>query len=120
MPNFNVEFNTDRYFEMVHKAYKQAIAMGIKVNSIIINENMVRVKSFPVGTGGRGISILPEMICGLNVIWNVDELPENYSFALVQGPSKDSRLAKFEAIGMEPEELRKAAEIYRKIKEVEV
>ena len=40
-------------------------------------------------------------------------------FALVRGPSENSRLAEFESIGMEPEELRKAAEIYRKIKEVE-
>lgn len=46
------------------------------------------------------------------------KLPEGYSFAVLEGP-KD-RLAQFEAIGMEPEELRKAAEIYRKIKEVEV
>ena len=45
-----------------------------------------------------------------------DELPENYSFAVLEGP--DTRLAQFESIGMEPEELRKAAELYRRIKEV--
>lgn len=115
-----VEVNTDRYFEMIHKAHKQAIAMGIKVNSIVINENMVRVPETLIpGLNKRELRMLPEMICGLNVIWTVDELPNNYSFALVQGPSKDTRLARFESIGMEPEELRKAAEIYRKIKEVE-
>lgn len=115
-----VEVNTERYFEMVQKAHKQAIAMGIKVNSIVINENMVRVPETLIpGLNERELRMLPEMICGLNVIWTVDELPNNYSFALVQGPSKDIRLAKFEAIGMEPEELQKAAEIYRKIKEVE-
>lgn len=103
MPNFNVEFNTDRYFEMVHKAHKQAFAMGIKVNSIAINENTVRVPETLIpGLNRRELRMLPEMICGLNVIWTVDELPNNYSFVLVQSPSKDTRLAKFEAIGMEP------------------
>lgn len=116
-----VEVNTERYQEMVHEALRQAIAQGIEANSIVISKNMVRVQSCPVpDPSGRGLRILPDMICGLNVIWTVDELPNNYSFALVQGPSKNSRLAKFEAIGMEPEELRKASEIYRKIKEVEV
>lgn len=114
-----IEVDTERFAEMVRKAHKQAIAMGIQVNSIVINENMVRVPETLIpGLNERELRMLPEMICGLNVIWTVDELPNNYSFALTQGPSKDNRLAEFEAIGMEPEELRKAAEIYRKIKEL--
>lgn len=113
-----VEVNTERFVDMVRKAHAQAIAEGIKANAIIINENMVKVPETWAGDGRHAIS-LPEMICGLNIIWTMDELPDNYSFALVAGYRDNARLAKFEAIGMEPEELRKAAEIYRKIKEVE-
>lgn len=113
-----VQFNTQRYVEMVREVHAKAIAEGIQANAIVINQNMVKVPETWVGDGRHTIS-LPEMICGLNIIWTMDELPDNYSFALVTDHRANSRLAKFEAIGMEPEELRKAAEIYRKIKEVE-
>ena len=116
-----VEVNTQRYVEMVRAAYHKAIAEGIQANSIVINKNMVKIPETPVAlSDGRGVRILPEMICGLNIVWTMDELPDNYSFALVAGHDDRARLAKFESIGMEPDELRKAAEIYRKIKEVEV
>lgn len=106
------------FFEMVAKAQAAAFKDGIKANSILINKNMVRVRSFPFSDGiTRGIYFAPDMVCGLNVYLTEDDLPEGYSFAILESP-KD-RLEQFEAIGMEPEELRKAAEIYRKIKEVE-
>lgn len=113
-----VEVNTERFVEMVRKTHAQAITEGIRANAIIINENMVKIPETWAGDGRYAIS-LPEMICGLNIIWTMDELPDNYSFALVTNYGANARLARFESIGMEPEELRKAAEIYRKIKEVE-
>lgn len=111
-----VEFPSERFAEMIAKAYKEALRTGIEANSVLINKNMVRVPSFPFSILGKhSVHFAPDMICGLNVYWTENELPENYSFAVFKGP--ESRLAQFEAIGMEPDELRKAAEIYRKIKE---
>ena len=106
----------DAVYELVLEAYKRAISEGIKANSIIINKNMVKVSWFPMATPIGGYIMLPDMICGLNVYWTEDELPPGYSFAITEGPR--NRLAEFESIGMEPDELRKAAEMYRKIKEV--
>lgn len=105
------------FIELLRKTTAQALAEGIKANSVIINENMVRVNDAWINTplGPRG---LPRMICGLNVYLTKDELPENYSFGVLEGPN--DRLSRFEAIGMEPDELRKAAELYRKVKEVMV
>lgn len=105
----------DTFLEFVKKTTAQAIAEGIKANSIVINENMVRVNDMWIPTP-LGARCLPRMICGLNVYLTTTELPEGYSFAVMEGPS--SRLEQFESIGMEPDELRKAAELYRKIKEV--
>ena len=87
----------DKILEARHAAMRE----GIKVNSVIINKNMVRVT--------------PTLFCGLNVYLSDKDLPDGYSFAVFEGP--ENRLAQFEAIGMEPDELRKAAELYRKIKE---
>ena len=106
----------NRFIDMVKKAYTQAIREGIKVNSILINKNMVKVPATWIKNGCGSAIELPPMLCGLNVFLTKDELPEGYSFALLQGP--DNRLAQFESIGMEPDELRKAAELYRRIKEV--
>ena len=103
------------FIESVRKARAHALAEGIKANSIVINENMVEVPDAWINML-HGARHLPRMICGLNVYLTKDELPENYSFAVCEGPG--DRLSKFESIGMEPDELRKAAELYRKVKEV--
>jgi hypothetical protein len=118
IPDMVVDFRPrtfDDFVELIHKANTEAFRNGIKANSIIINENMVRVPEMWIPMPS-GTSKLPAMICGLNVYWTMNELPENYSFAVYEKP--DGRLAEFESIGMEPEELRKAAELYRKVKEV--
>lgn len=106
----------DSFVEVVAKAYNRAIQEGIEANSIIINTNMVKVPATWISNGCGGAIELPPMVCGLNAYFTKDELPEGYSFAVFQGP--DNRLAQFESIGMEPDELRKAAELYRCIKEV--
>lgn len=105
----------DRFIEAVMEATSHAVNEGIKANSIVINTNMVKVPEFtmcdPFGTP----KIVPRMICGLNVY--LDKLPDTYSFAVLEGPEND-RMARFESIGMEPDELRRAAELYRKVREV--
>ena len=106
----------DSFVGLVRKAAAEAVREGIKVNSIVINENMVKVPETVMALRGGHSMHIPTMFCGLNVYFTKDELPEMYSFALVNGP--DNRLAQFESIGMEPDELRKAAELYRRIKEV--
>jgi hypothetical protein len=106
----------DKFLEFVSKVTAQAMREGIKANSIVINANMVRVPEFTFCDCLGSVRIVPRMICGLNVHLTKDELPEGYSFAVLEGPP--NRLQQFESIGMEPEELRKAAELYRKVKEV--
>ena len=111
---FTPEAVKESFYELVKKATAQAMSEGIKANSIVINENMVRVPETWIRTP-LGARVLPRMICGLNVYLTTNELPENYSFAVLEGPN--NRLAKFESIGMEPDELKKAAEMYRRVKE---
>ena len=107
----------DTFIELVRKAQIAAFQEGVEANTIVINENMVKVESFPFGgVGGYGFRIAPTMFCGMNVYLTKDELPDGYSFAVFEGP--ETRLAQLESIGMEPDELRKAAELYRTIKGV--
>ena len=111
------EDGREQFIELVRKAQIAAFQDGVKANTIVINENMVKVDSFPFsGVGGYGFRIAPTMFCGMNVYLTKDELPDGYSFAVFEGP--ETRLAQFEAIGMEPDELRKAAALYRAVKEV--
>lgn len=111
-----LEAPRESFFEMVRKAQTEAFKEGIKANTIAINENMVKVEAFPFsGIGGLGLRFAPTMFCGMNVVLTKDELPDGYSFAVFEG--SENRLAQFEAIGMEPAELQKAADLYRKIKE---
>ena len=107
----------ESFIDRVREVHACAIREGIEVNSIVINKNMVKVPAVWIKTPCGSTVELPPMFCGLNVFLTEDELPETYSFALVQTPERETRLGQFESIGMEPEELRKAAELYRKIKE---
>ena len=102
------------FADKILEARYAAMREGIKVNSVVINKRMVRVPPTPL-FDGRTLRFTPDMVCGLNVYLSDKDLPDGYSFAVFEGP--ENRLAQFEAIGMEPDELRKAAELYRKIKE---
>lgn len=98
--------------ELILQARKAAIRNGIEANSIMLNKNIVHVP--------EKFGYYPEMICGLKVYATSDELPDNYAFAVFNNPwhkDKGSRLEEFESIGMEPDELRKAAALYKKLKE---
>lgn len=101
----------ENLFESIMRAKELAIRKGIEANSIVINKNMVEVEPYDE---------FPRMICGLNIHFTSRELPDNYSFAVFNNPNiknHSNRLQRFESIGMEPEELEKAAELYRTIKE---
>lgn len=103
------------FAELVIEAQTRAIREGIEANSILINANMVEVPEILIQPTSRSYLTLPKMFCGLNVYLTKNDLPDGYSFAVFQGP--ENRLAQFESIGMEPDELRKAAEVYKAIKE---
>ena len=74
--------------EMVMEAVKHAVKEGIKANSIIINKDFVRVKKSWINNG-FSYSELPDMICGLEVFLTDNDLPENYSFAVVEKPQTE-------------------------------
>lgn len=101
--------------ELILEAQQEALREGITANTVMINENMARVGAFDFQVFD-GVYSIPTMICGMNLYFTKNELPDNYSFAVFEGPP--NRLAEFESIGMEPSELRKAAELYRKLKEL--
>ena len=102
----------ERLFNLIHETYIQALHEGIKANTLLINSNMVKV--MPFGWYNR---MLPTMFCGMDVYVTKNDLPDGYSFAIFENEHRSDRLAEFEAIGMEPSELKKAAEVYRTIKE---
>lgn len=109
----------DKWTELLLESIKEAERRGIEANAILINENMVDVLPFvvPAKVQGNDYTVcyqFPRMICGLNVVLTKDELPDGYSFAICEAPMyATDRLKAFNNIGMEPEELAKAAEIYR-------
>lgn len=74
--------------EMAIEAVKHAVKQGIKANSIIINKDFVRVKKAWINNG-FSCSELPDMICGLEVYLTDNDLPENYSFAVVEKPQTE-------------------------------
>lgn len=73
--------------EMVLDAYKQAIREDIKANTIVINKNIVKVPSHWANIMGSCIEV-PTMICGLECYVVEDELPDNYSFAILESKNK--------------------------------
>ena len=76
-----------RVQDCIDAAYKE----NIKVNSIVINENMVKVKPFLMQDGIM-VRPSPPMICGLNVYFDSKDLPDGYSFALVEGAERKPEL----------------------------
>lgn len=102
--------------ELILEAQQEALREGITANTVMINENMARVDAFDF-QAFNGVYSIPTMICGMNLYFTKNDLPNSYTFAIFEASHKN-RLAEFESIGMEPSELRKAAELYRKLKEL--
>lgn len=116
-PDDLIEAGNKTIIDLAMEATKEALKEGIKANSIIINQNMCKVSETWFRDGFGGAQCIPPMICGLHAYFTKDELPDGYSFAVLEGPEHEDRLKQFESIGMEPDELRKAAELYRCIQE---
>ena len=105
----------DNLFSLIEKAKAKAIQDGIKANTIIINENLVKVNAF----GG-----IPTMICGLDVMVSKEELPDNYLFSVIEKPKdteqKYNKLVRdkiptiIELTGGKPKCRRLSPEEYRK------
>ena len=81
--------------EWISEAYFKALHEGIKANTVIINEHFAKVNEFPL-TFGMSTSLLPPMICGLQVYVSRD-LPDGYDFGLVEAPMTEREAIAFNA-----------------------
>lgn len=78
--------------EKIREAQRLAVIENIKANAIIINKNFVKTPNLFVVANGVA-SVLPPMICGLEMYFTDNELPENYSFAIADiGQTERDRL----------------------------
>ena len=68
-------------YKAAMEAQKEALKNKIRANTILINKSLGIVKGFPID-----YALFPPMICGLE-IKITDELPEEYSFAIVKSPT---------------------------------
>ena len=67
-------------YDLIEEARIEALRNGIKANSIVINDNLVKV---PESYGEY-----PDMICGLKTYRTSCDLPKNYIFAVVHDPNR--------------------------------
>lgn len=85
--------------DMLAEAYAKALKEDIKANTVIIDEHFAKVNALDF-VFGRDVMHLPPMICGLEVQVS-DELPDGYSFAVLEAPETERerliRKAKSEA-----------------------
>lgn len=79
----DLDLGDKTFSDMVAEAVKRAFKDGIKANSIIINKDFVKVKKAWINNSFSYCE-LPDMICGLEVYLTDGELPENYSFAILE------------------------------------
>ena len=86
---------TKTFEEWVREAYFKALHEGIKANTVIINEHFAKVNEFPL-TLGYSASLLPPMLCGLQVYVSRD-LPDGYDFGLVEAPMTEREAIAYEA-----------------------
>ena len=73
--------------DMLAEAKAKALKEGIKANTVIIDEHFAKVNAFDF-VFGRDVMHLPPMICGLEVQVS-DELPDGYSFAVLEAPETE-------------------------------
>ena len=85
--------------DMLAEACAKALKEDIKANTVIIDEHFAKINAFDF-VFGRDVMHLPPMICGLEVQVS-DELPDGYSFAVLEVPETERerliRQAKSEA-----------------------
>lgn len=74
------------FIEAILKARKEAFKEHIRANAIILNEDFVKTRLMAYECF-NGSSIIPPMICGMQVSITED-LPEEYAFALTDAPAR--------------------------------
>lgn len=92
-----VEEANKSLYEMITEAYHEALKNNIKVNTIAINDHLVKVKSRFYSYDGCGGFWLPPMICGLEA-YLTNELPDDYAFAVLEAPKTERERVAEEAI----------------------
>jgi hypothetical protein len=81
------------FYGKIAKARNEAVKRGIKANSIVINKNMVFVPG--------DYELYPTMVCGLDVYVTKDELPDGYSFAVVESQREKTNADRIRAMSDE-------------------
>ena len=69
--------------EKIREAIRLAEIENIRANAIVINKNFIKTPLLRSVICGVGY-ILPPMICGLEMYFTDNELPENYAFAITE------------------------------------
>lgn len=70
-------------YDLTVEAMHEATRNGIKANSIVINDNLVKVP--------ESFGEYPEMICGLKTYRTSCELPEDYIFSVFHDPNREQK-----------------------------
>ena len=87
----SLEQSKSDIWDMIREAQELGLKEGIKANSIVINKKFVKVPSIWLNICGSPHQ-LPLMICGLEVYFTDNELPENYSFAVIETPQTEREM----------------------------
>lgn len=74
-----LEYEPCGIHEMIRDALAESFREKIKANSIVINKRFVKTPRLFVNN-----MELPPMICGLECYFTDNELPEDYSFAVIE------------------------------------
>lgn len=77
------------FHEHIIEAFKESMKHNIKANTVVINENLVKVEPFRVRVLNDRYADMPPMICGLEVKYSQGELPDDYAFAVLERPYTD-------------------------------
>lgn len=88
MDDKKVELHDIDLISYVAEANRRAMQEGIKANSIMINDRLVKTNSFVFRFCNGTVAQMPPMICGLEA-HITDELPDEYAFAVLEKPQTE-------------------------------
>lgn len=90
MDDKKIELHDIDLISYIAEAKRRAMQEGIKANSIMINERLIKTKPFIRQLFNSVITQIPPMICGLEARIT-DELPDEYAFAVLESPNCGSK-----------------------------
>lgn len=88
MDDKKIELHDIDLISYIAEAYRRAMQEGIKANSIMINDRLVKTNSFVFRFCNGTVAQMPPMICGLEA-HITDELPDEYAFAVLEKPQTE-------------------------------